>query len=242
MNTGTRNNCVRVARLLQAAALALALAAPAAGAQDAVESSQRIRAEAESFLMREARGLPGETRVEIGAVDGRLKLAQCNFLQAFFPTGSRAWGKTTVGVRCPGAKPWTVYVPARVQVFGTYLISARGLSPGEALQLADVVERQGDLTALPSGVLTAVEQTRGRTVSSRIAGGQPLREDMLRAEKAVRNGQSVAVVAQGQGFRVSTEGRALGDAALGHLLQVRTETGTVVSGVVRPGPFVEILR
>lgn len=224
------------------AAAVLAIGACGAFAQDIDESPQRIRDEIESFVVREARGLPGETRVEVGSVDARLKLARCAFLQTFFPVGSRAWGKTTVGVRCPGANPWTIYVPVQVRVFGTYLISARGLSPGQSLQASDVIERRGDLTALPSGVLTALAQTQGRTMSNRLAGGQPLRADMLRAEKVIKSGQTVGLVVQGEGFRVSSEGRALGDAAEGHLLQVRTRTGTVVSGVVRPGPFVEVMR
>lgn len=241
MNKASINKVKRRMRSSGAAAL-IALAGCSAFAQDIDESPQRIRTEVESFVLREARGLPGETRVEVGNVDARLKLARCDFLQTFFPVGSRPWGKTTVGVRCPGANPWTIYVPVRVSVFGTYLISARGLAPGQTLQASDVIERRGDLTALPSGVLTALAQTEGRTMSNRLAGGQPLRADMLRAEKVIKSGQTVGLVAQGEGFRVSSEGRALGDAAEGHLLQVRTPTGTVVSGIVRPGPFVEVMR
>ena len=220
----------------------MALAAAGATAQEVAESPQRIRGEVAAFLAREARGLPGEPRIEVGEVDARLRLARCDFLQTFFPVGSRAWGKTTVGVRCAGANAWTLYVTARVQVIGAYLMTVRGLSPGERLQAADVAERHGDLAALPAGVLTDVGQIAGRVLANRVAAGQPLRQDMLRAEKIVKNGQVIALIAQGPGFRVSSEGRAMGDAAEGHLVQVRTAAGTVVSGVVRPGPVVEVMR
>lgn len=224
------------------AAIALAVLATAVQAEPPRESPQRLRAEAESFLLREARGLPGQITVEIGAVDGRLSLARCDFLQAFFPAGSRPWGSTTVGLRCPGTQPWTIYVPARVRVSGQYLIAARGLAPGQSLEAGDVVARVGDLTELPSGTLTELPQAQGMTVANRVAAGQPIRRDGLRAEKIVKNGQLVVLVANGQGFRVSSEGRALGDAAEGNLLHVRTASGTVVSGVVRPGPLVEVLN
>ena len=49
-------------------------------------------------------------------------------------------------------------------------------------------------------------------------------------------------IAQGPGFRITTEGRAIGDAAEGNLVHVRTANGKVVSGIVRPGPIVEIMR
>ena len=206
------------------------------------ESPQRISAGVKRFLSREALGLPGRSLIQVGAVDARLQLARCPFLETFFPAGSRAWGKTTVGVRCAGDKPWTVYVPARVKVIAPFLVTVRGLEPGQTVREADVVFREGDLTTLPGGTLTDVAQANGRVAARRIGAGQPLQRSMLRAEKVVRNGQIIGLVAQGPGFRITTEGRAIGDAAEGSLVQVRTANGKVVSGIVRPGPVVEIMR
>lgn len=207
-----------------------------------MESPQRISAEVKRFLSKEALGLPGRSQIQVGAVDARLQLARCRFLETFFPAGSRAWGKTTVGVRCAGDNPWTVYIPARVKVIAPFLVTVRGLEPGQTVREADVVFREGDLTTLPSGTLTEVTQANGRVAARRIGAGQPLQRNMLRAEKVVRNGQIIGLVAQGPGFRITTEGRAIGDAAEGSLVQVRTANGKVVSGIVRPGPVVEIMR
>ncbi len=206
------------------------------------ESPHRISAEVRSFLSTEAMGLPGRSEIEVGAVDASLKLARCSFLQTFFPAGSRAWGKTTVGVRCAGDKPWTIYVPATVRVIAPFLVTVRGLEPGQTVRQADLVFRQGDLTTLPSGTLTDPLQAEGRLAARRIGAGQPLQRSMLRAEKVVKNGQIVGLVARGPGFRITTEGRAIGDAAEGNLVHVRTSNGKVVSGIVRPGPIVEIMR
>ncbi len=207
-----------------------------------MESPQRISAEVRSFLGREAMGLPGRSKIEVGAVDARLKLARCGFLQTFFPAGSRAWGKTTVGVRCAGEHPWTIYVPARVRVIAPFLVTVRGLEPGQTVNQADLVIREGDLTTLPSGTLTDALQAEGRVAARRIGAGQPLQRSMLRAEKVVKNGQIVGLIAQGAGFRITTEGQAIGDAAEGSLVHVRTKNGKVVSGIVRPGPIVEVMR
>jgi flagella basal body P-ring formation protein FlgA len=55
---------------------------------------------AQSFLTRETAGLPGRVTIDVGKIDTRMSLAACTQLQTFFPAGSRAWGQTTVGVRC----------------------------------------------------------------------------------------------------------------------------------------------
>jgi flagella basal body P-ring formation protein FlgA len=231
---------IRIATVFHAMVFLLFGAASASAME--TESPQRISAEVRSFLSREAMGLPGRSEIQVGPVDARLKLARCGFLQTFFPTGSRAWGKTSVGVRCAGDRPWTIYVPARVKVIAPFLVTVRGLEPGQTVRQADLVYREGDLTTMPSGTLTDPIEVEGRLAARRIGPGQPLQRSMLRAQKVVKNGQIVGLVAQGPGFRITTEGRAIGDAAEGNLVHVRTANGKVVSGIVRAGPVVEIMR
>lgn len=196
----------------------------------------------ESFLEREAAGLPGRVTVEVGKVDPRLHLAACAQLQAFFPNGSRPWGQTSVGVRCAAPSVWTVYVPARVNIHSGYLVAARPLAAGQVIGPGDVMTREGDLAQLPASVLVDPVQAFGYTLASGLKAGQPLRRDALRAVTAVNQGQLVAVYIEGPGFRISSEGRALAKAAEGATIQVRTASGAILSGIVRPGPVVEVLR
>ncbi|RAE77565.1 flagellar basal body P-ring formation protein FlgA, partial [Burkholderia multivorans] len=55
-------------------------------------------------------------------------LAACTTLEPFLPTGARLWGRTTVGVRCAGERPWTVYLQAKVTVHATYYVAARQIA------------------------------------------------------------------------------------------------------------------
>ena len=59
-----------------------------------------IKTKITEFLETQTIGYPGKVSVHAGAIDPNLKLAQCPDMQVFMPTGSRAWGKTSVGVRC----------------------------------------------------------------------------------------------------------------------------------------------
>ena len=201
----------------------------------------QVGAAVENFLRREAGGLPGRVTIDVGRLDDRLALAPCPQLQTFFPAGSRAWGQTSVGVRC-GLPAWTVYVPARVLVHATYLEAARPLAAGQEIRATDIVLREGEVTQLPAGVLTEPSLAVGRKLSSSIRAGMPLRSDALREPPAVHQGQQVALVVSGPGFRVSAAGTTLCKAPEGNLVQVRTAGGTVVSGIVRPGPVVEVAR
>jgi flagella basal body P-ring formation protein FlgA len=50
----------------------------------------------------------------------------------------------------------------------------------------------------------------------------------------------VRVVSTGAGFSVSAEARAIGTAADGQVVQVRTPAGAILSGVAHAGGLVEV--
>ena len=192
------------------------------------------------FLRNQSAGLPGQVEIAPGAVDARINLPACAALEPALPSGSRPWGNTTVIVNCTVPHPWTIYVRATVKVIADYLVSARPLTQGQTLTAADVTTRRGDLTQLPPGIVTDVNQAFGKTMAGSIPFGSPLRQDMLRAQAAVRVNQNVKLVSHGRGFSVSAEGKALGNALEGQLVQVRSASGPVISGIARSGAVVEV--
>lgn len=204
------------------------------------QDHEQMRQIAEQFLRVQTAGLPGEVSITVAPVETRLNLAACAQPQAFLPNGGRAWGKTTIGIRCSVPAPWTVYVSASVQVFGEYIAAAAPLAQGQTIGPNDVAKIRGDLTALPAGIITDPSQAVGRTAAISLALGSPLRQDTLRNQQAVQQGQMVRLVSIGSGFRVSTEGRALGNAGDGQMIQARTPAGQTVSGVAKMGGIVEV--
>ncbi|MBR8193628.1 flagellar basal body P-ring formation protein FlgA, partial [Burkholderia vietnamiensis] len=216
---------------------------PAAAAQPATPPGQQdpesIRRSALAFLQQQIAGLPGKTTTTVAAAFPR-GLAECTTLEPFLPTGARLWGRTTVGVRCAGARPWTVYLQAKVTVQATYYVAARQIAPGEPLTAADLIARNGDLTVLPLAVITDPAQAIGATSLARIAAGLPLRQDMLKSAASVSAGQTVRVVAAGPGFTISAEGNALANAAPGQSVRVRMAAGQIVTAIVKDAGTVEI--
>ncbi|OIP17298.1 MAG: flagellar basal body P-ring formation protein FlgA [Comamonadaceae bacterium CG_4_9_14_3_um_filter_60_33] len=192
----------------------------------------------EQFVLDRTAGLPGKVAVRFdkAMLQG---LPACVVPELFLPAGARLWGRVSVGVRCNAAQPWVRYVSAYVSVIGVHYVAVQPITAGQTLSLADVEVREGDLTALPASVLVDAAQVDGMVASNRIAAGAPLRRELLRAPVIVQRGQNVKVMSQGAGFMVSTEGRAMTQAAAGALLQVKTRGGGVISGIVRPDGTVE---
>jgi flagella basal body P-ring formation protein FlgA len=216
-------------------AAAVAQPGPLPGQQD----PEAIHAAALAFLQQQSAGLPGKIEITVAPAFPR-GLTACTALEPFMPSGARLWGRTTVGVRCAGERPWTIYLQARVSLRATYYLAARAMAPGEVLSAADLVARDGDLTGLPQAIVTDPSQAIGSVSLARIAGGMPLRRDMLKSASAIAIGQTVRVVAAGDGFSISSEGSAMNNASPGQQVRVKTANGQIVSGIAKDGATVEI--
>jgi len=199
-----------------------------------------LRTVAEQFLKTETAGLPGEVAVKVGAIDTRTALAACPAPEAFLQPGARAWGKTTVGIRCTAPSNWTLFVQAQVNVKAEYVAAALPLAQGQPIEQSQLVLVKGDIAAMPNGIVTDMAQAIGRTPTVSLAAGTPLRLDNLRSKPVVQQGQAVRLVSNGSGFSVSGEGKAIGNAGEGQVVQVRTSGGSVVSGTAKAGGMVEV--
>jgi flagella basal body P-ring formation protein FlgA len=208
---------------------------PLPGQQD----PEAIRTTTLAFLQQQSAGLPGKVDITVAPAFPR-GLAACMVLEPFMPSGARLWGRVTVGVRCAGQRPWTIYLQARISLHATYYLAGRAMSPGEVLTAADLVAREGDLTGLPQAIVTDPSQAVGSVTLTRVSAGMPLRRDMLKSASAVSIGQTVRVVAAGEGFAISSEGSAMNNASPGQQVRVKTPNGQVISGIVKDGATVEI--
>jgi flagella basal body P-ring formation protein FlgA len=226
-----------LALMLAAQAWAPALAQQQTAAR---QDPAALRSVVEQFLQTQTAGLPGKASVKVGAVDPRLSLAACPAPEAFLQPGARAWGKTTVAVRCSAPTAWTVYIQAQVSVLAAYVAAAVPLAQGQPLEQGQLVLMQGDIASMPSGIITDMAQAIGRSPTVSLAAGTPLRLDTLKSQAVIQQGQMVRLVSTGAGFSVSSEARAIGTAGAGQVVQVRTPAGAIVSGTARAGGLVEV--
>jgi flagella basal body P-ring formation protein FlgA len=133
-----------------------------------------------------------------------------------------------------------VYIQANVSVLGNYIAAAAPLAQGQPIEEGQLAVMQGELTSLPAGIATDKAQVVGRTSNLSISAGMPVRVDLLKSKPVVLLGQPVKLVSRGNGFSVSAEGKAAGNAGEGQVVQVRTANGQQISGIAKAGGLVEV--
>ena len=191
-----------------------------------------------AFVHTQTLTLPGQVSIKVDEIDRRVARPACPSLEAFLPPGSQLFGNTTIGVRCPVKNGWTLFVPVQITVSVDMLTSNKPLPQGHLLLADDLSRQKGELIQL--GILTDPAQAIGKVLKNGVGAGQVLKQEMLRAPYAVTQGQTVQLRIGGNGFSVLSEGSALGNAADGESVQVKTPSGQTVSGIARPGGMVEL--
>ena len=236
---------VPAAPALRAIAALLALTAAAA---TAVEPTVEDQVRALVGAQMGPRALPSDVaagarvEIELGRIDPRLKLAPCRRIEPRWPAQARAWGRTQVALRCvDGERQWQVYLPLVVKVLAPAWVPARALPAGSVLAREDLRQAEVDWAAATHPPHARVEDLVGRTLSRAVPEGQAVRSDDLRLRQWFASGDTVQVVARGQGFAVSGEGQALGPGIEGQTVRVRTESGRVLAGTAVGERRVEVL-
>ena len=178
--------------------------------------------------------LPGAARIEVvvGALDPRLHLAPCQRIEPYVPANVRLWGKSRIGLRCAqGATPWNVYLPVTVKVWGRALVAPSGAAAGAVLAATDVEEADVDLAEENSAVIVDRQLAVGRVLAQSLKPGQAIRQSHIKARQWFAVGETVRVVAIGEGFSLESEGQAISAGIEGQPARVRTESGRVLTGI-----------
>jgi flagella basal body P-ring formation protein FlgA len=192
------------------------------------------------YLQQETAGINGRVEVSIGDIDPRLQLAPCAQIEPYVPPGTRLWGRALLGVRCVSGARWNTYIPVQVRVFAPALIAARNINAGEEFAPADVRVEEIEWTRQPTGLLTDPAQVQNKIALRSFAPGQTVRAANLRERPVVSSGDQVKITYGGNGFVVSSSGRALAPAIEGQSVRVQTDAGKVLTGTARAGRIVEI--
>ncbi len=233
-------------RPLLAAALGTILTC-AAGSLGAVPQNWQpvgdIAAAAEEFLRERTAGSGQRTSVKAGAIDPRHRLPLCDTsLEAFMRRGTTVSARTIVGVRCDGNRPWTVYVPVNVFVSAKVFTAKRTLPRNHLLTAEDLKADERDVSRLSRGYISDPQHVVGHRLKQQVIAGRIITPAMLEADLVVRRGQSVTLLATVRGIRVSMNGKALINGAIGQRIRVENySSGRIVEGIVRSPETVEIL-
>lgn len=228
---------------IRLAVVFVALSVPMTTYADEWQSLDAIKTTATRYLAERIGAGGGNTAVEPGFLDPRLKLPACTApLEPFLNRGSDVRRTTTVGVRCSGDRPWKVYVPVTVVTTANVVVAAEHLPKGSLLTAESLRLEKRDVTRNRTGYYASIEAAIGQRVVRPVLKGRLVSPDMLEAENVIRRGQSVTLIVSSGGIKIHVGGKALIDGAIGQRIRVEnTNSGRVVEGVVRSREHVEVL-
>lgn len=214
---------------------------PNAAVPQSVQNLDVLSHKVKEFLTTSSASLLGQVAVSVVPANQKLKLASCESIEAFFPGSSKAWGKTSVGLRChdDGVR-WVIYMQGNVSVYGDFLVAATNLGQGQVIGPRDVRFQRGDLTTLPPNIYTSEKQIIGRVSRIAMSAGTVLKQEMAELPTVVKTGQNVRIMSMGNGFNISAEGQAQNNATQGQMVQVRVASGKTITGVASANGQIEI--
>jgi flagella basal body P-ring formation protein FlgA len=222
--------------------MVLMLFTPVATAASPFQSLDRIRAVAKDYVGGQVALDAGEVHIEVGRLDPRLRLAACEQpLEAFSPVAGSLRGNTTVGVRCNGAKPWSLYVPVSVRLIQEVVVTARALARGSLLSTKDLRMEQRNIGGLSSGYFTELPEVLGKNLTRSLGEGVVLNPTVVKAPILVRRGQRVTLLAETNGIEVRMAVKAMSDGSAGDLIRVRNlRSKRIIEGIVDDDGIVKI--
>ncbi|MCG8416049.1 MAG: flagellar basal body P-ring formation protein FlgA [Pseudomonadales bacterium] len=197
------------------------------------ESADAIQTVAERYALEQlATDSLQQVTAEASALDTRLRLKKCSEPLQTFGNGTEIRSsRVTVGVRCTGNSPWTLYVPVTVHALAPVVYTSKPLLRGEIVEPASLEIRQEPLDRLPRNALQSFEQVIGMEVSRAMSADSPLSLGNLRSPKLIRQGQEVIILAEGAGLAVRMAGNALKNGAKGEVIPVKnSSSGRVLEG------------
>ncbi|MEZ5444570.1 MAG: flagellar basal body P-ring formation chaperone FlgA [Gammaproteobacteria bacterium] len=232
-------------RLIALLAVAVFLPMPALAQQQAVQPLESVRAAAQQAAEQSMlAGIDAEAgaSIVVGQLDPRLRLPACDTpLEGFLPGSMQGRSNVTVGVRCPGATPWTVYVPVRVSAPRPVVVLTRPVPRGAALTAQDIDVELREVGGLGSGYFEDPAAVLGKMLTRPGSPGQVVVPTLVTGAVAVKRGQQVTLTANSGGILVRMEGTALADGSIGDRLKVKNNSSArVVEGTVLSDGSVEI--
>ncbi|GMR19917.1 MAG: hypothetical protein BMS9Abin36_0512 [Gammaproteobacteria bacterium] len=214
---------------------------PAMAKDQKLESPSRIVKSAEHFVRNKLIGHYDDAKITIMPVDKRLRLTRCQRNFEFFFAQEKYLGNTSVGVRCPDYKPWTIYVPVSISAYDEIWVMKESLNRGNIISVDHIIKERRDLSRHPQGFITNVNEIIGMAARRRLRSGLVLRPVLLEKPKIIKRGDTVTILAKSKGLEVRMTGKALMNGADGQRIRVRnTLTRKIIHGVVTANGIIRV--
>ncbi|MGY2375430.1 flagellar basal body P-ring formation chaperone FlgA [Pseudomonas sp. SDO524_S393] len=181
---------------------------------------------------------PGRYEIQVNQLDPRLRMPMCDKeLTATLESPAQPIGRVTVRVRCDGASPWTVFVPAQVKLFRDVVVVTRPLKRTGIIGFEDVALRERDIGLINQGYLTSLDQAVGQKLTRPMVTDQVVTLVHLEQAEVIRKGDQVVISASSGALNVKMPGEALSNGGMGEQIRIKNlnSNRVIKARVMAPG-------
>lgn len=180
----------------------------------------------------------GRYEIEVNQLDPRMRMPMCDKeLTASLESPARPLGRVTVKIRCEGASPWTVFVPAQVRLFRDVVTTTRPLRRLGVVEPDDVILRERDISLISQGYLTSLDQAIGQKLTRPMVADQLITLVNIEQAEVITKGDQVVITARSGTLSVRMPGEALSNGGLRDQIRVKNLNSqrVIKAQVIAPG-------
>lgn len=208
------------------------------GAATLTQDHQSIQEAARRHVLKQRSDTREDIKLSVGRLDSRLKLVRCATpLETFSPPGKRRSAKQTIGVRCGGEQPWTIYVSVTVSLQKMILVASRALPRGSVIGADDIRIEERDIMRLHRGYLSDPERILGKTLKRTIQENSVILPTQIALPQTIKRGSEVVILGTSGALTVRMSGTALSGGSKGERIRVLNNSSKqkVEAIIVAPG-------
>ena len=217
--------------------IALTLANSNVSASIVQQSHSELGGIAAKVLEERARAIGFEdVDIEVLPLDGRVHLPLCGEPVSILSDRNQpVLGRVTVGMRCKTPEPWTIYLRGYVTSSVGIPVLKQPVNRSELIADEDVVIKSIQIDTDLRGIIIEPSELVGKEATRNLIAGAPLRQIDLKAPQIISRGQSITIMSEAGGLRVTMKGKALGNASAGDRIWVQNQSSNKrVEGQVTP--------
>ncbi|WP_054113354.1 flagellar basal body P-ring formation chaperone FlgA [Marinagarivorans algicola] len=215
-------------------------AAYADSTESSLENIEQIRNKVAHMLKQHLHDTIKQARIEVSVakLDPRLKLAKCDIPSTMKINGSKKRTRNmTVRISCNGQSPWSIFVPAKIDIYQTVATTTRDIYKGEILSVNDIATQERNTGNFGFGLAKTAAPLIGNTVTRNIAAGSVIRLSHISKPIVIKRGDKLTLESGTQGLAVAATVIALSKGKEGEQIRVKnTQSKRIIDAfVIAPG-------
>ncbi|MCQ9392720.1 flagellar basal body P-ring formation chaperone FlgA [Pseudomonas syringae] len=181
--------------------------------------------------------IEGRHDIQVKQLDPRMRMNACDKDLTAALESPRPVGRVTVRVRCEGSSPWTVFVPAQVQLFRNVVTVTRPLKRDAIVTEDDVAMRERDVSSVGLGFMSSLDQAVGQKVVRPMVIDQVVTPVALEQPRMIHKGDQVVIIARSGSLAVRMPGEAMSDGSFNEQIRVKNlnSSRVIKANVTGPG-------